>query len=235
MKILVVQNDKLAPAGHFGQSLISSGAELETLHSYQGDRLSECSSVDYHGLVVLGGKIGAFDDQQNPFLNYVISLIHEFHLAQKPVFGICLGAQLLARALDTGFRSNHGWELSFTDINVTVAGEQDPVFSGLPQECRLYEMHQDSFYLPKNSQLLMTSENCSNQAFRAGRWSYGVQFHPEVTEQIVRDWAGSVREALGEKGHDMAQQMLEFTTAEFSTQHIICQQLAERWLALIKY
>jgi len=234
IRVLVIQNDPLAPSGHFGYSLVEAGAELTTLHVYQEEERVEINVQDYQGLVVLGGRINAFDEEQQPLTNYVIQTIQAFHHQQKPTFGICLGAQFLAKALNTGFRSNNGWEVGFTELRKTLAGSQDTVFSTINDQCRLFEMHEDSFFLPENSELLMSGTECTNQAFKVDDYHYGVQFHPEATSVIVKNWVEYIRSKPNDQGQDMAKQMLTMQPEDFQKQKETCQKLAVNWLALVK-
>lgn len=165
--ILVIQNDAIGSIGHFGTALAAEGARLTVMRADLGARLSLAEAAQYHGLVVLG-RASAFSDEDFPFLPHVIELITAFQAAQKPVFGICLGAQLLARANGGAFASNNGWEVGFVPIEPTAEAAADPVFGAMPKGAKFYELHEDQFRLPEGATLLMTGDRCPNQAFRAG-------------------------------------------------------------------
>ncbi|SON53082.1 type 1 glutamine amidotransferase [Vibrio tapetis] len=231
-RILVIQNDDIVPIGDFGKALQQLGCKLTTHHSYI-DSLDSLATADFNGLVVLGGRMSAFDDDQAPFLAGVVDLIKEYHRQQKPIFGICLGAQLLARAFGGEYRSNDGWEVAFTDLSINQVGQQDPVLSGLPETLSMYEMHQDTLELPFDAQLLITGKHCQNQAFRVGQFSYGVQFHPEATADIVNGWADRVATNLDETTRPIHQAMLNTTKNQFLNQQKICNHLAAKWLTLV--
>tara|TARA_R110000850_G_scaffold253038_1_gene378259 strand:- start:2736 stop:3443 length:708 start_codon:yes stop_codon:yes gene_type:complete len=231
-KILVVQNDLYAPSGHFGASLEKAGAELETLLVYEGQTFSPIDAKGYYGLVVLGGRANGFDDETNPFLPHVLEIIEEFRTSQKPIFGICLGAQLLARSMGTENESNDGWEIAFTDLQSTQAAKDDPVFSVVPERSRFYELHEDRFQLPQGADLLLTGDNLTNQAYRVGKHCYGVQFHPELTVEEVKNLAKVVADRVDENGEMISKRMLNFTIEDFKRQSQLCTQMAERWLNL---
>lgn len=231
-RVLVIQNDPLAPAGYFGLSLLEAGAELTTLRIYQAEERLSVDVNDYQALLVLGGRINAFDEKEQGLTGYAVQLISAFHQQDKAIFGICLGAQLIAKTLNTGFRSNDGWEVGFTDVRRAKAAEVDPIFSHLPEQCRVFEMHEDSFFLPQNSELLMSGKSCTNQAFRVGRATYGVQFHPEATESIVGSWVELIRSKPNGEGNEMANNMLKMQATDFQQQNLICQTLANHWLSL---
>ncbi len=232
-KILVIQNDATVPVGDFGSALQREGAELFTHHIYMAN-LDKLDTANYNGLVVLGGRVNAFDDGQAPFLADVVQLIKEFHTQQKPVFGICLGAQLLARAFGGEYRSNEGWEVAFTELSITPLGQQDPILSGFPETLSLYEMHQDTLELPLDSQLLITGKKCKNQAFKVGQFSYGVQFHPEANSAIVNRWAEAIADNLDETTLKVHQSMLNTSDKQFIEQQLICDHFALRWLEIVQ-
>jgi len=231
-KILIIQNDDIVPVGVFGQALEDKGAQLTTRHAYRGE-LSELNSDDYDAAVILGGRTSAYDDDSAPFLADVVTLIQQFHQQKKPLFGICLGAQLLARSFGSAYRSNNGWEVAFTELEQSCDAASDPVFGSLPARYCMYEMHQDTLYLPDNATLLASSLQCKNQAFRIGKSSYAVQFHPEVTPEIVQGWAKRLSSTMDESQRGLLERMLDTRQEQYQEQEKWCHLLAEKWLELV--
>jgi len=188
--ILIVENDHDTPSGVIGLQLSQLAAKVRTVNIIQREEsVADSELADYDGLVVLGGPMGAFDDDRYPKLVEVVRLIKHFHFSAKPILAVCLGAQLLARSLGSGIRPNKGGEWGFTPLKITREGRNDEVLSGMPESIILYQFHQDSIRLPADACLLMTSEECANQAFRVGALSWGFQFHPEIDTGIVAKWA----------------------------------------------
>jgi GMP synthase-like glutamine amidotransferase len=105
-----------------------------------------------------------------------------------PYLGICLGGQLLAAALGAAVAPNRWDELGSLQVALTDEGRGDPLFSCLPPEFVTFQWHHDSFDIPEGGTLLAGSSACRHQAFRVGERAWGLQFHPEVTEKIIRDW-----------------------------------------------
>jgi GMP synthase (glutamine-hydrolysing) len=119
--------------------------------------------------------------QEERFLTAAIS-------SGVPVLGICLGAQLLAKCLGARVYPMRHKEIGWYPVNFTEAGLGDPLFEGLDADETVFQWHGDTFDLPAGAVHLAASELCANQAFRAGANLYGLQFHPEVTPEIIASW-----------------------------------------------
>jgi GMP synthase (glutamine-hydrolysing) len=143
---------------------------------------------DVGGLVVLGGEMGVTDVRLYPFLADERALIAGAHDLGLPVLGLCLGAQLLASALGAKVHARRCSEVGWLEVNHLV---DDPVL-GPPGPRRQFQWHYDSFELPAGAERLAASHLCPNQAFRIGT-SYGLQFHPEVSADLVARWALSAK------------------------------------------
>ncbi|MCD5401247.1 type 1 glutamine amidotransferase [candidate division NPL-UPA2 bacterium] len=233
-QVLVIQNDLAVPAGYIGDVLKSQGAALTVLRLLEGEQVDIDTATEFDGLLVLGGYSNAHDDEVYPQNLAILDIIRRFHNLEKPILGICLGAQFLARALGQPYCSNNGWEIGFTPITVTAEGKKDPLLVGLGDSHMLYEMHEDSFFLPQGSELLMTGEHCINQGFRVGNYSYGVQFHPEVTPLIIREWAEGVRKIYPKESHQMVDQMFKGMDMFLPAQKKFAYKIGRRWLDLVK-
>jgi GMP synthase-like glutamine amidotransferase len=179
----IIQNDPGVPAGNILENL-----PIQPLvhNLYQGDHLPELRQVS--ALIVLGGAMGANDDDRHPFLTGLKTFIRQVVAAGIPYLGICLGGQLLAAALEGRVASGRWGELGVRQVNLNSEGKQDRLFRGIPGDFCSFQWHQDSFDLPPGAVLLASSADCPHQAFRSGQSAWGLQFHPEVTEKIVRDW-----------------------------------------------
>ncbi len=184
MDILVVQHVEADPVGILGRYLEVRGAWL---HTWLVPQSPTPPHGDYNGLIVLGGPMNACEDNNFPHLARVCDLIRTFHHQGKPVLGICLGAQLIARAFGSPVYPNEIPELGFTPL-FPVAGADEPWLQDYPAGMPMMQWHFDTFDLPPGAKLLLTNEVCRNQAFRLSKNIYGLQFHPEVTPEIVMDW-----------------------------------------------
>jgi GMP synthase (glutamine-hydrolysing) len=140
------------------------------------------------GLIVLGGPMGVYEKREHPFLRGELAYLRRALKAEKPLLGVCLGAQLIAHALGARVYPNTVKEIGWYPLHRTALGERDPLFSRFPKTSTVFQWHGDTFDLPKGAHLLATAPLCRNQAFVWGRRVYGLQFHVEVNAAMVRRW-----------------------------------------------
>lgn len=185
--LCIIQCDPSVPPGMVLSAAVEKGLRHEVWKPWEGRPLPDADS--FSGLIILGGRMGAGDEGEYPFLAGLKELIREVTWREKPLLGICLGAQLMAEALGGGVLAGHLGEKGIRDISLTTLGCFDPLFEKTPYNFVSFHWHFDSFVLPEGSVLLATGKGCPPQAFRYGARAYGVQFHPEVTLEIVEEWA----------------------------------------------
>ena len=151
MSILVIENYGSCPVGAVGAELRALGAKLTVLNVLETSAvLPENALEQFSGLLVLGGAMGAYDDETYPAIPHVITLLKTFHDAGKPILAICLGAQMLARAMGQPFKSNGSNEIGFIPLTVTAEGQQDPIFAGANPNWFAIEWHEDNFHIFAN-------------------------------------------------------------------------------------
>jgi GMP synthase-like glutamine amidotransferase len=191
----IIQNDRNVPPGNITEHLDALKIVYAVHHPYRGDLLPELQDIS--ALIVLGGAMGANDDVRYPFLRGLKDLIRQVVAAGIPFLGICLGGQLLAAACGAQVVANRWDEVGNLPVELLPAGQGDPLFAGLTRQFISFQWHHDSFDLPAGSVLLASSPACPHQAFRIGACAWATQFHPEVTEQIIRAWCALDRTAAG--------------------------------------
>jgi GMP synthase (glutamine-hydrolysing) len=151
----------------------------------------------------MGGPMNVEEIERYPGLAAIRDWLTEAVRREMPVLGICLGAQLLARALGAAVVPGERKEIGFA--TVTVDDPTDPVLGGLAPGAKVLHWHGDVFELPKGASRLAASELTANQAFRRGN-AWGVLFHPEADLALVERWMATPEmsmeavEALGEDG-----------------------------------
>ncbi|MBI4228852.1 MAG: type 1 glutamine amidotransferase, partial [Deltaproteobacteria bacterium] len=139
-------------------------------------------------LVILGGPMNVDQTDRYKHLKTEIDLIIKAISKELPVLGICLGAQLIAKALGSEVRDNREVEIGWYDVSPTVDGEKDLLLYHLNKKEKIFQWHGDTFEIPKGALHLATSPKCYNQAFRFSSNVYGFQFHLEVDQKMVERW-----------------------------------------------
>jgi GMP synthase (glutamine-hydrolysing) len=151
------------------------------------DRLNTLDPLSPDMLVVLGGPIGAYDTEDYPFLNEEKRLLSTRLQADLPTLGICLGAQLMASALNARVYPSTP-EIGWSPIELSEAGKQSFLNYLAPERTSVLHWHGDTFDLPDGATHLASTPACQNQAFAWGNYGLALQFHPEVTAANLERW-----------------------------------------------
>src|ERR1044071_926010 len=237
---LMIVPEATAPAGLVGETLAGEGASYDTILPVE--RFASRSPFsypgiprdigDYTGLIVLGGPMSANDTAKYPFLAETMSLARAFAAADRPVLGICLGAQVIARAFGGEVYRMDRLESGFRTMETTAEGRHDPVFSTLGSAITSFQNHFEAVRNVPGATALATGGACPIQAYRIGRATYATQFHPEVTIDIVREWIRKFgREFTDEEPRLMTDLERQFQES-FARHRELCQGLVRNWLAL---
>ena len=188
-----------------------------------------------HGIVVLGGPMNVDDVDGHPHLAAEVELLAEAVERGLPMLGICLGAQLLAKALGACVRPNGEKEIGWYPVSVSAAGRDDPVLGGFRKEERIFQWHGDTFDIPDGAVRLAGSPKCRNQAFRHGANIYGFQFHLEVDEPLIERWLavpGHKREIEALGGKIDPNRIRQDTRRYMAAAHVLSEGTFEALLAI---
>jgi GMP synthase (glutamine-hydrolysing) len=183
-KILIIVHQPTSDPGLVGQILRTSGYELDIRCPSNAQQLPE--TMDSHGgVIIFGGPMSANDSETLPFIRTELDWIPLALASGKPYLGICLGAQLLARVLGAQVRPHADGlrEIGYFPITPTPEGGayfDEPLY--------VYHWHREGFELPPGAIKLAAGDVFPNQAFCYGKAAYGVQFHPEMTREILDKW-----------------------------------------------
>ncbi len=189
--IICIRNETPSDLGVGEEVLAASGFEVRYLDAHKGDRLP--SPDDGSGLIVLGGGMNVEQTEDYPFLLGERRLLAEAVSRRLPVLGICLGGQLLARALGASVGPAPVGEVGFYALRPTRDARDDGLLSVYRDGDLVFQWHHDAFDLPAGTTLLATGDSVPNQAFRAGERAWGLQFHPEVTAEVLEVWLEETR------------------------------------------
>jgi GMP synthase (glutamine-hydrolysing) len=169
---------------------------LSTTHFYKEETLP--GSEDFDALVVMGGPMGAGDDGRYPWLTSEKRFIEQAIEENKPILGICLGAQLLALVLGAGVFPNLHKEIGWFPVTFTDEARQSSIVAPPCRQLTVFHWHGDTFDLPRGAVRIAESEACSNQAFVCGPKVLGLQFHLEFTRAGIRELIRNCAEDLTE-------------------------------------
>ncbi len=186
MDVLAVIHGEKVRAGVFGDVVTERGHHLEEWSLAWGTPLPRPLDA-YGGVLVFGGAMHADQDEHHPWLrdeNFFLERLLDLH---TPVLGICLGAQLLAKAAHASVHPASEFEIGWHPVELTEDAADDPLLRRLPERFDAFQWHYYTHGLPAGAVELARSRVCT-QAFRLGESAWGVQFHPEVTLDQVESW-----------------------------------------------
>lgn len=179
MRIHYLQHVPFEGLGYIGTWLSEHQAQLSSTQLYASSEFPRQDTFD--GLIVMGGPMSANDTHIHGWLAEEYGFLADTIASGKPILGICLGAQLLARALEAEVYPNEfkeiGWHRVHRCEPVTA-----PAFP-FPSEAMLFQWHGETFDVPAGAIRLATAQACANQAFLYGDRILGMQFHPEMTPE----------------------------------------------------
>ena len=188
--------------GHAGQALAAHGLEVREFDLRGGARPPPLDEVD--AIVSFGGEQSATELERYPYLVEEAELLRAAVAAEVPVLGVCLGAQLLARALGGSVSRMPRRMVEWVEVERLPAALEDPVFAGLPSPLAALHWNEDCLEPPPEAVELLERAGPGAEAYRVGRWAWGVQFHAEVDGQVLERWYEEWGRELGEAGVEEA-------------------------------
>lgn len=201
MRAVVYQHESHEELARLGPALAGAGFAL--VKRFRAVKHQEDLSAEL--LVVLGGPMSARDTTHHPFLADELGVLTERLALERPCLGVCLGAQLLARAAGAEVtQGKNGLEAGAAPVRWTEAGQKDAVTAGLGGRTVVAHWHEDTFGPVPGAALLASTDRYTQQAFRLGP-HYGFQFHPELSADDFGQWLELGQEELALHGRDLAE------------------------------
>ncbi|MDQ7010555.1 MAG: type 1 glutamine amidotransferase, partial [Mariprofundaceae bacterium] len=186
MQILVLQHLEIEPPALIADIIRDAGHDLKTIRLWQGEVVPHALD-DWDGLIVMGGPQSA-NDVHLGYIHDETVLLERAIEQDFPALGICLGAQLLARAGGADILPSPVRELGWYPVYPADTAATDPLFRHMRAGQMVFQWHGETFSLPAHASLLATHPDVPHQAFRIGSSQYGLQFHFEVAQPLIRQW-----------------------------------------------
>ena len=225
-RVLVVEHQASCPPHLVGRWLEEAGCTLSVCRPYAGDALPALTSND--ALLVMGGDMGAYDDDRAPWLPALRALVRDAVAPHVPVLGICLGHQVMAAALGGEvIRNPRGQTVGLQPVGWSPDVVDDPVFDARTGDERAIHWNNDVVAtLPEGGVVLARTPGGEVQVARFAPLAWGIQSHPEVDTDVVAGWADEDRDDLVALGLDAHVVLAAIKDAE--------QELAAQWRPLVQ-
>ena len=217
-KIAIFQHVPIEPAGYFETIFRDHNIPFDYIRLYETNEVPRVPDATH--LVFLGGPMSVNDENELPWLVQEKELIRRSGKDGRKVLGICLGAQLIASAYGARvykYVNETGWS------RLSRAKGADGIFSRFPEQFPVFQLHGETFAIPYRGRLLAYGDRVRNQAFTC-RNALGLQFHLELTGEIIHDWSVDLRKFQKEKIQRETPRYLEESNR-------LCRMIAEEFIA----
>lgn len=232
MRILIVENFAGTDIGRMAKTFRERGVETNVVQAFDGTPLP--ATPDRHdAMIVLGGAQDALDDAGSPWFGSLMELMRAFDRDRRPVLGICLGAQLLARAHGGCNILARPLEFGYVPVTPNAAGRKDPLMSLLDPAVPIFQWHSDTFELPSGATLLVTGTVYENQGYRVGEVSYGTQFHFEVDRVLAERWTSAASAHLDDRKPDWRTAFPPALDRYEAAAGAFCDSFTARWIDFV--
>ncbi|MBN1781847.1 type 1 glutamine amidotransferase [bacterium] len=185
----------------------------------------------FDGLVILGGPMGIGDSNRHPWMDKEFRFIENILKSEKPILGICLGAQMIAHVLGARVTGNPHREIGWFPVRLTESGKNHPCFQDMPETIMAFHWHGETFSMPDGAVHLAESDACRHQAFAFNSHVLGLQFHLESTADSIRHLAEHCPGDLTTGPFvQSASTMLRGASAHVQSTELRCEMLLDRWI-----
>jgi GMP synthase-like glutamine amidotransferase len=186
VRVLSVTHGPSVPGGVFDEAVTEADHVLERWQVPGGG--SPGAATDFDAVLVFGGSQHPDQDDRFAWLGHEERFLQDVLAAGVPVLGVCLGAQMLARAAGASVGPAREPEIGWHEVSLTPAGAVDPVLGVLPERTAVFQWHHYTFALPPGADALAESDVCLQAYGLRERPAWGIQFHAEVTAEMLSAW-----------------------------------------------
>lgn len=193
--ILFIKHINIEGPGTIADFLEDNRLSYAVIDLSRGDKVPKLEK-DFRTVICLGGPMNVYEEEKYRFLKDEDILLKRIVEEEVPFMGICLGAQLIAKATGAQVTKNPEKEIGWYKIVLNGYGLRDDLFKNFPEVFSVFQWHGDTFGIPPGGKRLAFAELCQNQALKYGRNIYGIQFHVEVTKAMITEWADAYQKEL---------------------------------------
>jgi len=229
-EVLVIQHQAGEGPGTILDEIEKSGHTAHIVRIHQGENIPATVGVR-GGIVVMGGSMAVYDQEKLSHLKQEVALLKLFLKEEKPVLGICLGAQLLAAAVGAEIKPGLK-EIGWFGVRKMPDAFKDPVLRRLPENFPALMWHGDHFDLPRGATHLLSTDQCACAGFRYGKKAYGLVPHLEMNAAMVDEMVAGLRKELAVVGVEPSQ-ILEDTSEHAEPVEELARVMWRAWLALL--
>lgn len=188
MKVLCVTHYLGDVMGSLGEILHERGYDIKTVRADKGS-VSGIDPLEHDLAIIMGGPMGVYQDSLFPWIRDEIAYAKTRMDYDRPILGVCLGSQIMAQALGSPVhKGERGAELGWKPVDVNTAGAKTPVRHFDRAHTMMLHWHGDTYTLPGGAELLASTDLYETQAWRYKKNTLGLQFHPEMTREVLEEW-----------------------------------------------
>lgn len=230
--VLILQQVEHEPAALIEEVINKAGIETITLNT-QKDSIP-IALTHYSGLVIMGGFMSG-NDTRLDYIGKQIKLLEWVLKWNFPFLGICLGAQLLAKAAGAEIYKSPVKEIGWFPLHPTFMVHEDPLFKDLlASGIHVLQWHGETYSLPYNARLLATCPDVLGQAFRMGTSQYGIQFHTEIDMDMIEQWIEAGENERTDLGLEGIEQLRRESILHLPDAREFCRTMVSAWIGLLK-
>ncbi len=193
--ILFIKHIDIEGPGTIADFLEDNKIPYTTIDLSSGGKLPQLKKV-FQAVICLGGPMNVYEEEKYPFLKEEDSWLQKVVIEEVPFLGVCLGAQLIAKATGARVIKNPEKEIGWYKIVLSDSGLNDALFKDFSEVFKVFQWHGDTFGIPAGGKRLAFSELCQNQTLKYGRNIYGIQFHVEITKDMIIQWSDAYKGEL---------------------------------------